>query len=218
MNIRINLLPGEIVARREQEQKRRLLLAAGGIILALFLIINGTLLASAMLARNQLNDARNQRVALEQQAQSLKPFEELKARVAQVETLLQKVRGSAPDYSLLMSDIGLHIPATVRLTALTANYKPPAAPKPAAKEDDAKASSEPAPVGSGEVVIRGETFDHNSVAGWLEELRRMPALSDIRCQFSTRDGSQTVQLVRFEIKAKLNAAPEAAPAAAKAGD
>ncbi|HBX22296.1 MAG TPA: hypothetical protein DEF34_01475 [Desulfotomaculum sp.] len=217
MNISINLLPGEILARREQEQKRRLLLAAGGIILALFLIINGTLLASAMLARSQLNDTKEQRLALEQQAQSLKPFEELKARVAEVEALLQKVQGRAPDYNLLMSDIGLHIPATVRLTALTATFKPPAAPKPDAKAD-AKAAPESAPVGSGEVIIRGETFDHNSVAGWLEELRGVPALSDIRCQFSASDGAQTVQLVRFEIKATLNAAPKAAAAGSKAGD
>lgn len=194
MDIRINLLPPEILAGQEQKRKQQTLLMAGGVVLAVFVVAFGALFSATAITKSEVKKIQAQRAVLEQQAEAYKPYEDMKTRVAQAEALMVQAVGTPPNWAGVLADVGIYIPPTVWLTNFNADYKAD---------------------GKGEVVIRGQTYDHNSVAGWLEEIRSIPGLADVRCQFSSREGSAENQVIRFEIKANIQKGPEFQPDAGK---
>lgn len=193
MDIRINLLPPEILAQQRQQRDRQKLLLAGGLILTLLIAVYGLIFTSTTMTKAEVTRLQKQRAVLEQQVEVNRPYEEMRARVIQTENLIQQAMGSPPDWSGVMAGISMHIPPTVWLTEFTATSQP-----------DGK---------TGGATIKGQAYDHSSVAGWLEELRNVPGLDNVLCQVSTRVGSGNDPLISFEIEATLTGGP----AAGKAG-
>ena len=190
MDIRINLLPQDILAGQEQKRKQQTLLVAGGVALAVFVVAFVVLLSATAVTKSEVKKIQAQRAVLEQQAEAYKPYEEMNTRITRAEALMVQAVGTPPNWAGVMADVGIYIPPTVWLTNFEATYK----------ED-----------GKGEVVIKGQTYDHNSVAGWLEEIRSIPGLTDVRCQLSSREGTEETPLVRFEIKANIQKGQEFQP-------
>jgi type IV pilus assembly protein PilN len=193
MDIRINLLPPEILAQQRKQRDRQKLFLAGGLILTLLTAVYGLIFTSTTMTKAEVTRLQKQRVVLEQQVEVNRPYEEMRARVVRTENLIQQAMGSPPDWSGVMAGISMHIPPTVWLTEFTATSRP----------DDK----------TGGVTIKGQAYDHSSVAGWLEELRNVPGLDHVLCQVSTRVGSGHDPLISFEIEATLTGGP----AAGKAG-
>lgn len=184
MDLRINLLPPEIQARQQQKRNQQKLLFSGGLILVALVIVLGALITANTVTRTEVARLQEKRTALEQQAELYRPYAEMQARVVQTENLIQQAVGTPPDWAGVMTGIGMYIPPTVWLTDFTATWQP-----------DGK---------TGDLVIKGQAYDHNSVAGWLEELRSMSGMNDVLCQFSSREGSGNDPVIRFEIKATLS--------------
>lgn len=193
MDIRINLLPPEILARQRQQRDRQKLLLAGGLTLTILIAVYGFLFTSTTMTKAEATRLQQQRVVLEQQAEVNRPYEEMWAQVVRTENLIQQAVGSPPNWAGVMAGISMHIPPTVWLTEFTATSRP-----------DGK---------TGGVTIKGQAYDHSSVAGWLEELRNVPGLDNVLCQVSTRVGSGNDPLISFEIEATLTGGQ----AAGKAG-
>lgn len=206
MSIRINLLPPEMIARQEQKRVQRQLITAGGIVLVFFGAVFGTLFAATLFTRAEANQIKEQRQAVEQEARAYEPYATMQNRIYHLEGLVQKVMGTTPDWLAVMTDIGLYLPVNVWLTDFTASY-----------ENDPSGQEQSGAGSAGEIVIRGLTYDHYAVAGWLEEIKAAPEIHDVLCQFSSAEDYQGEAMVRFEIKAGLQ--PRAnSPAAGKAGD
>lgn len=219
MDIRINLLPPEILARQRKQRDRQKLLLAGGLILTLLTSVYGLIFTSTTMTKAEVNRLQKQRVVLEQQVEVNRPYEEMRARVVRTENLIQQAMGSPPDWSGVMAGISMHIPPTVWLTEFTATSRPdgktgaatikPLIPGVQTDEKTGGATIKPlipdvqADGKTGGVTIKGQAYDHSSVAGWLEELRNVPGLDNVLCQVSTRVGSGNDPLISFEIEATL---------------
>ncbi|MDI6907397.1 MAG: PilN domain-containing protein [Thermoanaerobacterales bacterium] len=226
--VRINLIPPEIAARRRARRRRGLCLLGGAVVLAVFLGVYGALFAAAAHSRAEAARLRAEREGLERQAAAYEQYANLRAEATRAEGLLRQVVGAPPDWARTLAGIGLYIPANVWLTDFAATCKPaegkktapsapPAAPAAGAEGQGATPASSPPPPG-GELTVRGWTFDHPSVARWLEEIRSVPGLTDVRCQFSSEDDLYGQPMVQFEIKATLLPGPAFRPAAGKAGE
>jgi len=226
MDIRINLLPPEILAQQRKQRDRQKLLLAGGLILTLLTAVYGLIFTSTTMTKAEVTRLQKQRVVLEQQVEVNRPYEEMRARVIQTENLIQQAMGSPPDWSGVMAGISMHIPPTVWLTEFTATSQQTGGVAikpliPGVQTDDKTGGAAIKPLipevqadgKTGGVTIKGQAYDHSSVAGWLEELRNVPGLDHVLCQVSTRVGSGNDPLISFEIEATLTGGP----AAGKAG-
>jgi Tfp pilus assembly protein PilN len=223
MDIRINLLPPELLFRQNQWRRQRQFLYAGGIVLALFLIIFAVFLTSTQLINTDINRLIRERQAVEGEVQGYKQFSEMRDRLARIEGLLQKAMGTPSDLNKTLSDISLNIPLNVWLTELTLTGKDGAKTsgsgtsastggainKTQANRTQTNNTQNPTKNSTGqsvgEVSIKGWTFDHYSVALWLEELEKVYGLKDLRCQLSSNEKLNQDQgsMIRFEIKATL---------------
>ncbi|MBM7854064.1 type IV pilus assembly protein PilN [Desulfohalotomaculum tongense] len=188
MEIRINLLPPELKARQKKIRRQRLLLAAGGAALVFLLTVYSILLTATFQARAEVVKLRAEREAWEKRVQTYEPYAQLQARAEKADRLISRAEAGHPHWVQLLYDIGLHIPPYVWLTDLNASYK--------ADKNSGRLSQ-------GEIVLKGFTLDHVSVARWLEELGRVPGLKNVRCQFSSQENADRQALVQYEIKAEL---------------
>ncbi len=224
MDISINLLPKEINAHLVQKGKQRLQLAVGGVIVVALAGAYIFLSFNTLQTQGEVAQMQKEHLALENQVKDYEPYVKLQTRVASAEKVVRSAMGTPPDLQQVLAGIGLYIPPNVWLTdfstALTKGSKAASVPTAAQgdTESDAKRKNEPTPpTPVGEVVLRGWTFDHLSVAGWLEEIRQVPGLTDIRCQYSTEEELEGQAMVRFEIKASILPGADYQPPKGKAG-
>jgi len=228
MDIRINLLPPEMLARHSQWRRQRRLLSAGGVALAVLLAAYIVLLVTTQLVNHNINRLIKERQAIEGEVQAYRQFSEMRARVAEIEKLLQKARGTPPDLKRTLADISAQIPLNVWLTEITIAGKEGsknttsgakvsaegAAGNKSSQTNSAQPESSQSrtKTSSGangmEVTIKGWTYDHYSVALWLEDLEKVYGLRDVQCQLSNSEKLGDNFMIRFEIKAVLEPGPE----------
>lgn len=210
----------EYKLRLQQQRRRRMLLTAGGLTLLLLLIFYGTLLVLTQQARWEANQLASQRQVLESHMPALEQYATLQAQVQKTATVIKQAVGVPPDWAGILTDTGRYIPQDVWITDFSAAYKPgsntrkenapadQAAPAegsgqaaPGSRQNNAPAK--PAPVVTGEITIRGYAIDRVSVARWLEEMRKVPGLNGITCQFVSEESLDGEPAARFEIKADI---------------
>ncbi|NPV72428.1 MAG: hypothetical protein HPY89_01250 [Pelotomaculum sp.] len=225
MDIRINLLPPEMIARHSRWRRQRRLYLAGGAGLAVLLAAHAVLFVTTQLVNHNVNRLIKERQAIEGEVQAYRKFSEMRARVAEIEKLLQKARGTPVDVKRTLAEISLRIPLNVWLTEITVGGKE------GGKSPAAGASAEGTAGGKGgqaggalpessqsrtkavsagkamEVTIKGWAFGHSSVALWLEDLEKVYGLSDVQCQLSNSEKLGDNFMTRFEIKANLGPGP-----------
>ncbi|MEW6276900.1 MAG: PilN domain-containing protein [Bacillota bacterium] len=210
----ISLLPPEIEARWRAQQKRRRYLLGGGLALLVFLAVYAALIALTFQAQLQVRALQAQRAAVQKEIAAYQEYAAMQARITSADNLLQQAVGTPPDWVQLMTGVSRFIPPDVWLTDFTAavGAKEAGTTKPAPARQATAPQSRPE---AGEVTLRGWAFDHQAVARWLEEIRRVPGLTDVRCQFATEDTLQQKAMVKFEIKAAVLPGPPYRPAAGK---
>lgn len=230
MQIRINLLPPEIIARQEQKRKQQRLAAAGSLVLLLFIALYGLLMLVTIQTLDQVVVVRQQKEAMDKQAGDFKQFAELQAHKNKVEKIVNNATGNSPEWLEILEELGLQIPSDIWLESFTAKYKhEEKAAQPTKSSSivqqavadvqtqvDKLKAPEEAP--NGEVTIQGWAPDNQSVARWLEQMQTIPGLTEIRCSFSTGGVVSGQVQTRFEIKAMLQQKRQAPVGTKKAGD
>lgn len=236
MYIRINLLPPEIRARRERQQKRRVVLALAGAVLVFFIVIYGALWLATLQVRAEVAQLQQERLELENKFPALQQYAQLQNQVRQAEGLIKEAVGTSPDWVSIFENIGLNIPVNVWLSDLsftgdnagnkqgpTSGNSSTAAGQSVEKlvEDaknlaqniqgtrDGTGTARPEPRPGGELTIRGYALEYGAVTQWLEQIRHMPELTGVNCQFSSREQLHGEPVIRFEIKARVVAAQNA---------
>lgn len=217
MDIRINLLPPELKWQLEQKRKQRKALALmGGVLLFLGLILCSLLIMNYHLQR-EIEVIQAEKRQLEQKFSLYQPYQEMQAQRQRVQGLITQARGTQPDYYAILEGLGLYIPGDIQVTSLevgTLNKdKMQAMPQNEAMQKAADLAEkleksinpqEQKPqVISGEFTLQGYAVEAAAVASWLEELRKIPDLTDIRCQSIAEEYQSGQALTRFAIKAAL---------------
>lgn len=197
MQIKINLLPPELVAKRDQRNKQKKLMAVGVGVLALFFCIYGALFLMTVSAKAEANKYIEQRQDLESKAMELKVYADQLDQVAKAEALAKVIMSNTPEWNEIIAQVGYNIPASVWLTDVSAKVEQGAEPK-------------------GEIILKGLALDHPSVSMWLEQISLIPGLYDVMCQVSSEKDFSGHPTIYFEIKANLFKA-ETVTAPGKAG-
>lgn len=238
MDIRINLLPPEIKYQLEQRKKQQKLMMLAVAIFALFICLAVGLQIAKEKINSDIAELQQQKMLLEQQVATLKPYAELQAKKEQVDNRVKKAMGTTPNYPLLLEGIGLYLPPNIWLedfsTSLSKNnvknetqdnqmlnkvnqVTETVAGK--VQEDTKQAPNKEKPVESyGEVTLRGYALNNFAVANWLKELAKLPQLTDIRCQSTAQQETTGELFTTFEIKATLAESKDKKLADQRAGE
>ncbi len=186
--IRVNLIPPEILFERRRERRRARVIVACTVLMAFALAGYGWLAAATWQQREELISLQHQREVLKAEVARFSPYNQLQAEVSARAGHLKNAMGTQPAWQHVMKSLGAAIPSNVWLTDFTASYLP-------SDSKNAKAA--------GQVLIRGWTYDHPSVARWLSSLYEVSLLTDVRCVFSSVEYYQGEDLIQFEIRATL---------------
>lgn len=147
----------------------------------LLLAAVGFLAVNIKLAKSQLDSTLAYRQILEGRLQALAVYEEPFEKLSHLHNIKQEITAGQMDWSETLVELGKHVPEGVWLTDFRGTV-------------DTGSSK-------GEIVLRGEALDHLLVSHFLEKLRDLTLLSNIKCHFSVSGSSQ---LTQFEITASVS--------------
>ncbi|MTV49386.1 hypothetical protein GJ688_10390 [Heliobacillus mobilis] len=236
MNIRINLLPPEIVALQKNKQEKRKILMILGILAVIFICSYGTLFILTQRTQTELEQIHNERIQLDQRVQLYEPYTKALQEIQAIQGIADRALGTPPNWSKLLIDIGINIPDDVWITDMHAIYNGNSGQQ---IKDNMKAdgnqqgnmlekainnvtSQENTGRGSNvsqehQISIQGVALSNYAVADWLSEIRQVSSLSDVRCQFSTDETTESQRQVRFEIQGNILPGPKVRPPVPMAG-
>jgi len=240
---KISLLPPEIEAQWRAQQNRRRFLLGGALALAVFLTVYGMLIALTLQTQAQAHVLQSQRLALERNTALFSEYAQIQARLTETAAQLRQALGPDPDWGRLLAGLNRRLPPDVWLTDLAAaaggtapagktSLSPEELPRQMQQtvtniisqggvsgDKSLAAGKSPSPTqgapATGEIVLRGWALDQAAVSRWLEEIRGLPGLGDVRCQFAGEENSQGKPLIKFEIKAEVSSGAFSPPAAGK---
>lgn len=238
MDIRINLLPPEIKYQLEQRKKQQKLMMLAAVSFVLFICLVVGLQIAKEKVNSDIAKLQQQKMLLEQQVATLKPYAELQAKKEQVDNRVKKAMGTSPDYPLLLEGIGLYLPPNIWLEDFSTNLSKNSGKNEiqdnemlnkvnqvteavAGKvQEDANqaASKEKQGISYGEVMLRGYALNNFAVANWLKELAKFPQLVDIRLQSTAERETAGDIFTTFEIKASLAESKDKNSAGQRAGE
>jgi Tfp pilus assembly protein PilN len=157
----VNLLPPDILAAQRQRRLAGVVALAGigviGLILVFYVIQLGNLsgVQSDIEAQQQSNQS------LQSEIDSLREFEELRARAQAKQELLDSVFANEVSFSGLLMDVSRVIPSTAAFTAMSSSTQVPT----------------PTVGGTtlliGRIDIGGLALDYDTIASWLTRLERV---------------------------------------------
>ena len=232
MDIRINLLPDELLSQQRQQRKWREWVTYGSIVLGVFLLIYAVLLALTWHVKSEVAAVKNSRLALESQVGANEQYASLQNKVMQADKLIGTALGAVPDWARILSDISKNMPLNTYLTGFNINKSAGAGVSQAPQPNQSVAGKAlgvspptlpgqsapvvPAPtpipepvapsVSVGELYLQGTADDHSLVGEWLESINNLPYLSNVRCPVSSELDQDGHKVVHFEIKAAIASA------------
>ncbi|GEM_PF-687326 len=186
--IRVNLLPPEIKKARRMARQQLYIGIGVAVLVVIMLLGNLVLRYQTAQLRRQADSVQEHREAVEVSVQEHEPYVVLDARVRERAALLQRVMGAPPQWTRIMRSMGDKIPEHVWLTDL----------RMVVGEAGEEGEEEP-----GQVMLRGYTYEHPDTADWLDTLKGMPGLDDVRCAFSIEETQDRFLLVEFEVSSQL---------------
>ena len=176
--IKVNLLPPEIVAERSRKATQARLMKMAGMLIIVLMAGVGVQFMLTLQLRGQVHATVNERLAVEAQVAEYVSFVELQSSVNSKNNLVKTAMGYPLKWRDTLAALGVHIPGNVWLSNVFIAHD---------KE-------------KGNLVLRGFTYDHPSVANWVTILQEIPGISDVRVLFSAEEVMDIEELVRFEIK------------------
>ena len=163
---RVNLMPPEIA---EAAKFRRFQLAMGGavvgavaVVAALYMSAHGGVAS----AQKQLDDAKQQNLALQAQRAQLQSVQDVYTQVSAKQAMLSTAMSDEIRWSTYLNDLSLRIPDHVWLTNISATENT-AGPLSTSATPSATAST-----AIGNLTFTGVAFSHDDVATWLESLAK----------------------------------------------
>lgn len=177
----VSLLPPEIKSKRLLNRKLNNIFVAITVVLLVILAAYVVLFISGIKLRSDLRGLQKVRTAVEEEAAALEEYALLYEQLIDAEELIGQAMGNVPHWSNLLQDVGYHLPPTVWLMELTADYSE----------------------GGGKIKLRGWAYEHSDVAAMLERLYTLDKLEDVRCQVSLASMLGGEDVVQFYIEAAI---------------
>ena len=169
---RVNLMPPEIA---EAAKFRRFQLAMGGAVIGAVAIVAALYVSAhggVTSAQKQLDDAKQQNLALQSQRAQLQSVQDIYTQVAAKKAMLGTAMGDEIRWSTYLNDLSLRIPDHVWLTNIAATQNT------AGALPTSTTSSLTASTAIGNVTFTGVAFSHDDVATWLEMLAKEKGFSN----------------------------------------
>jgi Tfp pilus assembly protein PilN len=157
----VNLLPPDILAAQRQRRLAGVVVLAGIAVIGLILVFYVIQLGKESAIRSDIEQQQETNASLQRDIESLREFEELRARAQAKQELLDTVFANEISFSGLLMDLSRVIPSTAALTTMSA------------------ATQEPTPaVGGttlllGRIDVAGLALDYDTIASWLTRLERV---------------------------------------------
>ncbi len=133
-----------------------------------------------------------QRATVEAQIVNYEVHRELQGRVNRQMEMLTQAIGAPPAWVEVLEQVGELIPPNVWLTDMLLI---------AGKDINE----------TGQLTLRGLTYDHPSTARWISAMREVEGITEVQAIFSAPERAQEEELVRFELRAALPAGAEYDP-------
>lgn len=178
----------------------------------------------------ELAEIQAQSAEISSQVEVLRPFGEFAELRTQRVSALRTLAGARVDWSRVLEDLSVALPADARLNTLTASVTPAegaaAAPAPAPPAEGEGAAAAPAPSGEAaapaasgpSLQLAGCTTDDRAVAGMLVRLRQMSGVRSVDLASAIEDEQSTTQGApadcdtAFDVTVNFAALPGAAAA------
>jgi Tfp pilus assembly protein PilN len=187
--IRISLLPPELKKRQQTLMVRDNYVKIGVAVVAVFAAVFLLMLALTMNTNRELQTLKTQRQNLELQIAALREYEVMEATIKQLDALGKQAMGTLPNWSSILADVSMNLPAEIWLTDFTAT-----------QVGDVR-----------EITARGLSPTHQLVATWVESLKKWDKIENVRTQFSAETVIDNRVLYQFEVKAVAKPEPERSP-------
>lgn len=191
--VRINLLPPRIVEARKQRRRRMMWTSIGGVILVLVVGAYLYLLTSNVALRAELDSLEQQRATTEAEIATYAPLRALEAELEDKTVTLVRAMGRPPHWQTVLVTLGRDIPQNVWLTQLRISSR-----------HDTNGEAEVATPTTGQIQMRGVTFNHPGTAQWIQGMHSIEHFTDIRCAFSAVQAYQGMTLVVFEMSSAVD--------------
>jgi Tfp pilus assembly protein PilN len=162
---RVNLMPPEIA---EAAKFRRFQLAMGGAVVAAVAVVAALYVSAHSgvgTAQGQLDQAKQQNVALQSQLAQLHSVQDVYGQVSARQAMLSQAMGDEIRWSTYLNDLSLRTPDHVWLTNISAVENSTGAVSPTTAGTAASTTI-------GTVTFAGVAFSHDDVATWLEALAK----------------------------------------------
>jgi Tfp pilus assembly protein PilN len=193
----ISLLPPEIKEQETARRRRVYFLTGCGLLLLVLLLTYSSLLMAVWHTQSQTDSLKNRRLAVERQMSDYQEYVDMVEQIENIGRLLGPITSSSLDWAGLLVNVNHSIPGDVWLTDVTAGFTSNA------KGDNASA---PGTGGRNQLILRGCSYNYHSLAGWLKDIRHVPELSDVRCQFASEETPEGQPVLSFEIQADISPA------------
>lgn len=187
--VRINLLPPRIVEARKQRKRRMMWMSIGGAVLLLAVSAYVYLLSSNAALRAELDSLEQRRVDIEAEIATYAPLRALEIELDDRTATMVRAMGSPPPLQTVLVALGRNIPDNVWLTQLRIT-----------SQHDTNGEAQT----TGQVQMRGVTFNHPGTAQWIEDMHMIEHMSNIRCAFSAVQVYQGMTLVVFEMSSSVS--------------
>lgn len=193
--VRINLIPSELKTKRSIQEKQARFLAVAGLIVLLQVAVFAFVFLQNMGRLNRLEAIEAEKAAVDAEIAQFSVYSQLQSDVNNKVSLLKKAMGMPLPWLEILENLGTAIPSNVWITDFVL--------------------AQPGEMEAGEMTIRGLTYDHPSTARWIQSLRDVEDVTDVRVMFSSEENVQNATLVRFELRARLLPVNEYEPLAGR---
>ncbi|HEV2951281.1 MAG TPA: hypothetical protein VGZ51_04165 [Actinomycetota bacterium] len=157
----VNLLPPDTLAAQRQRRLAGVVALAGIGVIGLILVFYVIQLGNLSGVRSDIEAQQQSNQSLQTEIDSLREFEELRARAQAKQELLDSVFANEVSFSGLLMDVSRVIPSTAAFTSMSSSTQVPT----------------PTVGGTtlllGRIDIGGLALDYDTIASWLTRLERV---------------------------------------------
>ena len=157
----VNLLPPDILAAQRQRRLAGVVALAGVGVIGLILVFYVLQLGKLSGIRSDIQQQQDTNQSLQSDIETLREFEELRARAQAKQELLDSVFANEISFSGMLMDVSRVIPSTAALTSMSASAQ---VPTPTAGGTTLL---------TGRIDVAGLALDYDTIASWLRRLERV---------------------------------------------
>ena len=195
VSVRANLLPDEIISDRQTEAVRKQVLLGLVVVVALLVGWFGLSWWQTSSSRSDLDDARHQNVALQNQQKEFAPLVQTQTTVATIQSQLQKLMVGDLSWKSMLATLRSQAPHGIVLTTVTGNV---ATVVPGSTVPAGTSLNQTGKQSVGTLIVTGTAPDKRTVAAYADRLGAVKGLTAPLISSVTTDNHQltfTVNLI-----------------------